>query len=245
MKGLLFLYGDCFREGMNQTTLSNTPASYSNQKEASLSHMEFCDEMKKKGVSMEVLIHTYHTKYEKDLRSWYKCPTEYIGKRRFPFKTSREALDSFMKIGKNIDHTYDFVIMTRMDILLKPAFMKVVNPKWDKLYFFSKHINLSLDCTFFKGVLPSVNPMIEFIPKRYFCVLNKLNVDHDAWATYVGIEKDFMINEHYSADTYKYYNPYYKIVGRPESHIHSNKNKKIRNTTQKLKCKKYKEHYIK
>ena len=40
-----------------------------------------CDAMKQKGVQMYILIHTYTTKYEKDLRSWYTYPTKYVEKK--------------------------------------------------------------------------------------------------------------------------------------------------------------------
>jgi len=241
MKGLLFLYGECFREGMNGSRLTDSPTSYLPQKEASLSHIAFCDEMKRKGVHMEVLIHTYHTKFEKDLRSWYSYPTTYVAKRRYPFKTAKSALDSFMKIAKEIDHSYDFIVLTRMDIFLKPHFHKLINPQWDKVYFFSQSSIPSFHCGFIKDTIPAVNPMIEFIPKRYFYLLPTLNVDHNAWITYSGVEKDFMVDEYYDADTYKDFNPYLKIVNRPESRIHHDKGKKINrkwfNSTRKIKCK--------
>ena len=48
MKGLLLLYGECFREGNIGSRLTDTPTSYLLQKEASLSHVAFCDAMKKK-----------------------------------------------------------------------------------------------------------------------------------------------------------------------------------------------------
>ena len=241
MKGLLLLYGECFREGPSHSRITDSANSYFLQKEASLSHIAFCDEMKKKGVAMEILIHTYHTKYEGDLRSWYSYPTTYIGKRRYPFKTATDALNSFMKIAKKIDHSYDFVVMTRMDIFLKPLFMKIITPTWNKVYFFSQSSIPSFHCGFLEGTIPAVNSMVQFIPNRYFHLLSRLHVEHDGWKAYDGIEKDFMVDEYYDADTYKDFNPYLKIVGRPEAPVHHDKGKKINrkwfNSTRKIKCK--------
>ena len=132
---------------------------------------------------MDVLIHTYHTKYEKDLRSWYSYPTKYFLKKKYPFKKAQDALTSFMRITKKIDHSYDFVLFTRLDILLKSTFFDLVNPKCDKIYFFSQ-IWTFYQCGFYEGNIPVVNPIIKFIPKKYFWILDNTNIYHDAWVTY-------------------------------------------------------------
>ena len=246
MKGLLLLYGECFRDGHHQSRVTDTPTSYLPQKEASLSHVAFCDAMKKKGVNMDVLIHTYPTKYEKDLRSWYTYPTSYYEKKRYPFKTPDNALDSFMRITKKIDRSYDFVLLTRLDILLKPHLYTLINPLWDKIYFFSQEFTGCefFVCGFYEGNIPAVNPVLEFIPKRFFYMLEHTSVDHTAWRKYYNLgikELEFMVEEYYDADTYLDYNPYYKMANRPETHIHYDKGKKIDRTlfysNKKVKCK--------
>lgn len=243
MRGLLLLYGECFRDGHHKSRKTDTPTSYLPQKEASLSHVAFCDVMKKKGVNMDVLIHTYPTKYEKDLLSWYTYPTKYYEKKRYPFKNAENALHSYMRITKEIDHSYDFVLFTRLDILLKPPLYTLINPLWDKIYFFSQNFTAFI-CGFLEGNIPRVNPMIQFIPKKMFFMLNHVNVDHIAWKKYreLGIkELDFMVEEYYDTDTYLDYNPYYKMINRPETHIHYDKGKKIDRslfyTKRKIKCK--------
>jgi hypothetical protein len=246
MKGLLLLYGECFRDGHHNSGVTDTPTSYLPQKEASLSHVAFCDAMKKKGVHMDVLIHTYPTKYEKDLRSWYTYPTTYYEKKRYPFKNSANAIASFMRIAKKIDRSYDFVLFTRLDILLKPTVHTLINPSWDKIYFFSQEFTgcEAFVCGFYEGNIPAVNPILEFIPKRFFHVLDHIDVHHTAWRKYYNLgikELDFMVEEYYDADTYLDYNPYYKMANRPETHIHFDKGKKIDRTlfytNKKIKCK--------
>ena len=245
MKGLLLLYGECFRDGHHNSRVTDTPTSYLPQKEASLSHTTFCDAMKKKGVNMDVLIHTYPTKYEKDLRSWYTYPTTYYEKKRYPFKNSSNALTSIMRITKKIDRSYDFVLFTRLDIVLKPTFQTLINPSWDKIYFFSQNWTNAVGvCGFFDGNIPTVNPLLQFIPKRFFHMLDHVSVDHDAWRKYYNLgikELDFMVEKYYESDTYLDYNPYYKMANRPETHIHFDKGKKIDRTlfysNKKVKCK--------
>jgi len=255
MKGLLLLYGECFREGFNGSRVTDTPTSYLSQKDASLSHVLFCDEMKQKGVDMNILIHTYHTKYETDLRSWYTYPTIYVGKKKYPFKTPEDALNRFMLITKSVDRSYDFILLTRLDILLKPPFYKIINPKWNNIYFFSQGWTRMKHCGFYhedNKNIPTCNPIIQFIPKKYFGMLDDVCLGHDAWLKYtkLGIkELNFMVDEYHDSTTYLDYNPYYKMVGRPETHIHHDKGKKINrslfNTTRKIKCKKSRKKIIK
>jgi len=200
--------------------------------------------MKQKGVDMHVLIHTYSTKYKKDLRSWYTYPTTYYEKKRYPFKTPEQALDSFMRITKEIDRSYDFIVFTRLDICLKPPLFTLINPSWDKIYFFSQRSTSTETCGFYKGNIPSVNTTLQFIPKKMFGMLQHTSVNHDAWRKYYNLgitELDFIVDEYYRADTYDDYNPYYKVANRPETYIHYDKGKKIDRTlfysNKKLKCK--------
>ena len=252
MKGLLLLYGECFREGFNGERITDTPTSYLSQKDASLSHIAFCDEMKQKGVDMNILIHTYHTKYEKDLRSWYTYPTKYIGKKKYPFKKPQDALDSFMRITKRVDRSYDFILLTRLDILIKPTFYKIMNPKWNKIYFLAQDWTRMEHCGFYPGNIPAINPIVQFIPKKHFSILDHTDVSHRAWVKYYNLgitDLDFMVEEYYDATTYLDHNPYYKMVGRPETHIHYDKGKKIDrslfHTKRKIKCKKSRKKIIK
>ena len=196
---------------------------------------------------MDILIHTYPTKYEKDLRSWYTYPTKYVEKKRYPYKNSSNALASFMRITKVVDRSYDFILLTRLDILLKPAFYTLINPLWDKIYFFSQNWTKFLGhCGFYfyDGNIPIVNPTIQFIPRKCFYMLNHVNANHGAWVDYskLGIKDiDFMVEEYYDGDSYLDYNPYYKMTNRPETHIHYDKGKKIDRslfyTKRKIKCK--------
>lgn len=252
MKGLLLLYGECFRDGHSTSRITDTVTSYLPQKDASLSHVVFCDTMKEKGVDMDVMIYTYPTKYKKELRSWYTYPTVYVEKKRYPYKNSESALYSFMRITKKIDRSYDFIVFTRLDILLKPSFYTLINPLWDKIYFFSQNWTPHANCGFYDGNIPVVNPTIQFIPRKHFYMLDHVNVNHDGWKKYkeLGIKDiEFMVEEYYDADSYLDYNPYYKMTNRPETHIHYDKGKKINrslfNTTRKIKCKKSRKKIIK
>jgi hypothetical protein len=191
---------------------------------------------------MDILINTYDTKYENELKSWYQdynlkymSNTELIG-----FKLVQDALD-----GIDINQ-YDFIFITRMDILIKPYFLDIFNPRWNKIYFSSQHWtkmyytkygSISSYCGFDENskdnLTPYVNPTFEFIPKNYFKVLSKVDVNPWAWSEYKKTfdlkndDMDFMIDTYHEANSQKDFNPLYKMVGRPESEEWFDKDKKI------------------
>jgi hypothetical protein len=128
---------------------------------------------------------------------------------------------------------YDFILITRIDILLKPYFFNIFNPTWNKVKFICRNYTLWLDYYEYNDMkFPCVNPIIEFIPKKYFKILSNINVEHDAWLHYYkhfnmnNDEIEFMVDYYHDADSYKDYNPYYKMVSRPETYIWHDRNKK-------------------
>jgi len=235
-KGLLLLYGESFREGNQGSRLRDTENSFHTQKIASDSHILFCKNIKNKyNIDMDILINTYDTKYESSLKSWYidnnltyMTNTELIG-----FKLVQNALDVIDK------DKYNFILFTRIDIYIKPQFYNIFNPYWDKIYFISQNWTFCQKCGFLDNNevnYPVVNPIIEFIPKTYYKVLTNINVDHDAWKKYIDTfnmsnnDMDFMVNTYHDTDSYKDFNPYYKMIGRPENNIWYDEGKVIDRT---------------
>ena len=225
MKGLLMLTGEAFREGLQGQRKRDTVTSFQPQKMASESHVDFCNSIKEKyGIKMDIFINTYDTKYEKELKSWYpnckyKSVKELIGP-----KLVQNAVNE-------IDKDYDFLLLGRIDIFIKPYFYYVFNPKWKTIYFFSQNHTL-WKCGRI-GPYPIVNTTFQFIPKSYFQVLANVSIDHSGWKHYheafhiPNSKMNFMVDTYHDADTYKDYNPYYRYVGRPESTVWHDRGKKI------------------
>jgi hypothetical protein len=245
-KGLLVLYGESFREGNQGERLRDTKKSFKTQKTATTSHIDFCNNIKTNhNIDFDILINTYDTKYEKNLKKWYE-------KNNLKYITNPELI-GFQSLVQNainsIDlNNYDFIFFTRMDIVIKPHFYNIFNPNWNKIYFVCQNWTLFENCGFFTDSknIPVVNPIFVFIPRNYFKVLDKVNVDHNAWDHYMkefnlnNNDMDFMIDEYHDADSFKDNNPLYYFAGRPENQVWHDKDRKIDRTLfgkdQKVSC---------
>jgi hypothetical protein len=228
-KGILVLHGESFRKGTIGSRERDCDECVETQKIASKSHNDFIDYVEKKyNLTMDVLINTYDTKYEKELKSYYKNPQFYSHPELLGFHgIAQEAVN-------RIDTSqYDFILLTRPDIFIKPQFNQEFDPSWNKLCYLSpteydpriRTLNNK------QGIYyPDVNPTFIFIPKKYFYTLSHVYSDHPGWnhymETYQLTEKDlgFMNNYAYNPDSGKISNPYYKMIGRTESTVLMDKN---------------------
>ena len=228
MKGLLFLYGESFRDGKQNSRLKDTRASFIPQQNASLSHLAFRQHIQDKyNIDMDIIITTHDTRYELQLKKWY-TPYKYISQKSDAIKSVDKLVQDAVNV---IDRKYEFIFMTRMDIYLKPLFFKKFNPNWRTIKFFSPNFT-PWECGR-DGQFPLINPTCEFIPKHYFQVLYNVCIHHRAWRHYHEIfhipnsKLGFMVNTYHDADSFKDFNPYYKMVSRPESMIWHDRGKKI------------------
>ena len=215
-KCLLVLYGESFREGKQNSRVKDTNESYINQMLASDSHLKFIYMLKTKhNIDTDVSISTYKTKYESDLKKKYKniikynSETELIGENNI----SQNGM-------KDIDlNQYKFIIITRNDIFFKDEFINNFK-EYDKITYVSQ-ILMSHDC--YLDGNPRVNHIIIQIPNKYFNVIKDINVGHESWKTlnnlhgYNKTQLGFMLESYHDADSYKEWNPYYKMIGRDET----------------------------
>ena len=71
-KCLVLFIGESFREGGQFSRIRNTKDSFEKQQIASLSQIDFLNYIKNKfSCNIDVIINTYTTIYENDLRYWY------------------------------------------------------------------------------------------------------------------------------------------------------------------------------
>lgn len=232
-KGLLLLYGESFREGGQGDRTRDTSNSLNTQKIASDSHVSFCKHVKNKyNIDMEIVINTYDTKYENELKEFYTdidipiinyiSNPELIG--------WNNLVNNALKI---IDRSkYDFILFTRMDIALKPYFLEIFNPEWNKIMFASIEWTKSLyDVNKNNEKYPRINPIIIFVSYNHFDILQNMDVDHTSWNTNTtefnkNIDNmDYMLDGYYDADSAKDKNPIYYMVSRPENEVHHDEGK--------------------
>ena len=224
-KGLLLLYGESFREGGQGDRTRDTSNSLNTQKLASDSHILFCKHLKNKyNIDMEIIINTYDTKYENELKEFYKdmpiinyiSQTELIG----PTNLVNNSL-------KQINQSkYDFILFTRPDIILKPYFLEIFNPEWNKIMFISA-TPISIATAFHSPLLikegyPSVITILTFVPNNHFDILKKFDPECESWRTYAiefnknKNDMDYMTDTYFEANTILNKNPIYNMTGRNE-----------------------------
>jgi hypothetical protein len=231
-KGILVLYGESFRSGNIGSRVRDCDECVETQKLASQSHVDFIHYVEQThNLTLDVLIDTYDTQYEDSLKGYYNQPAYYSHPELLGWDgISQHAVN---QIDKN---NYDFILMTRVDILIKPEFHTLFQPSWKKIMFLSPQeavFDQFMVCGFSQTdhgfYYPQVNPTIMFFPPNYFYTLKQLNAGHYAWKHYMDTfqltEKDmgFMVDYQFNTNSANVNNPYYKMVGRQESDIPINK----------------------
>ena len=252
-KGLLLLYGESFREGKQGERLRDTEASVDPQKKSSSEHVHLCNIIKRKyNYEMDILINTYDTKYEKELKGYYnKYPLKYLSNKEL-IGHDNLVKNALSKINPN---DYEFIIFTRMDVCYKPYFLENFSINEDKIMFISIHNKYNTNpyekCGFILNNpdlhvevnTPIVNPLIIIVPKKHYLIFKDMTVDHHAWWAFnqMGIkheDMDFVLDKYHDADPFKESNPAYYFSSRPESIKKSEHllDKSLIGTTRELIC---------
>ncbi len=232
-KGILVLYGESFRSGNIGSRVRDCDECVETQKLASQSHVDFIQYVERThNLTLDVLIDTYDTQYEESLKGYYNQPAYYSHPELLGWDgISQHAVN---QIDKN---NYDFILLTRLDILIKPEFHTLFQPSWKKIMFLSPveaDDTPDMKCSFSKSenglYYPVVNPIFVFFPASYFYTLKQNNAGHHAWKHFMDTfqltdqDMGFMSNYQFNANSANIQNPFYKMVGRPESEQHLDKN---------------------
>jgi hypothetical protein len=242
-KGLLVLYGESFRDGLQSDRTTGTEKGFIQQMKATDSHIKFMETIKNKyNYDMDISISTYCTKYNEELKDKYKnfkvifnCENELIGLNNIAMK----SLHNY-----DLSNNYDFVLLTRNDICFKDEFINNFNINNDKVLFVSQTWT-KYDC--YGDNIPHINPTIISIPKKFFYITKNISVDGNAWGFLIenynltNNDMGFLLNTYHDADSYKDYNPYYYMVGREQTIKWHDKDKINNNyvNTNKIQCYNY------
>lgn len=239
MKGLIILVGESFREGgRHSRETATTKESFENQKLATKSHIKFISHIKSKfNCEIDLKFQTYRTKYTFDLVNWYLNEVDSVGydislkkvieKRN---KHTTEFNRNYKQIvSKTLEkkHDYDFIFITRLDVLIKDKMLEVFDPNWNEIRFpmvwhWKKYCKTGkLECGY---SYPVVVDIMLFVPKRLFSTILNFHLNLDAWKSLickhelnVGYDDiDVMINTMHRPNTKDMWNPLFKLVSRPE-----------------------------
>jgi hypothetical protein len=215
LNGCIRLYGESFRLGGQTTHNRGRPESYEPQIHAANSHMSF---IKETNVDMDVYLSTYDTSFSDDLRNVY-------GEKLIGCDLYNELIGQNNLINKALKNitveSYDFILIMRIDLFLKPLFTKLFDSTWNTIRW---------PCICFKpyhkcGPHPRINDMMVFIPKKYYSYLNHMYHSHDSWMHFIKNtnltynDLDTMLTTYHDSDSAKDFNPIYSIVNRPECSI--------------------------
>jgi hypothetical protein len=216
-RGCLLLFGESFRYGNQGNRNRGTPQSYKEQIDAAKSHIDFINKI---NADMDVYLSSYTTKYDTDLINIYKP----IGYDFYETLIGQEKLIKKAIHKMNTIYDYDFILIMRIDLFLKPKFTKIFNPNWEKIMWPSICFKPHHKC----GIHPRVNDMMLYIPKKYYHYLQHMVVGHNLWEYLISKnlkydDLDTMLRTFHDSDSAKDFNPLYYIVNRRQSHVHHTK----------------------
>jgi hypothetical protein len=218
---ILLLRGEAFRKGGQHSRTIGAEDIYDEQQAACSTHMDLIRSIEAKGFQVEVYIDTYSTQYDNRLRENYGG---YVKGARF--HTTRFASQSLLiKDGiELIGSAPAPLLILRLDMYLKPPFIETYRPETQTIQFFSV-------CSHGWHKTPKGNPRINDVlfhfPEAAFERTSMLFENNFiGWHELLDYEPleygsmySFMTTKYYDSDSEKDFNPYYRLVGRPESSI--------------------------
>jgi hypothetical protein len=224
-KFVVFFIGASFRTGGQWSIIRGQPDSYNEQKEACNSHIDFLNFVKEKyQYEADIVVGTYDTPYTNELKEWYST---YTDAGIFNFYDDLVGLTSlfhrsFSSIEEKLEE-YDFILYIRIDLILKEYFKRVFNPfdnqiKFTGVCFSRYHAEYGS---------PRIVDMIMFYPKKYYDkhILSIIPIGHETWWWIKNrsnndlIEMDLYTKTLHDSDSFKDWNPLYKIANRPENTV--------------------------
>jgi len=225
-KCLITLIGECFREGVNQSRITDTMFGYNKQYESTYTHNKLINKLKTLNYNVDIAINTYKTKYKEELLSMYSNII-YFNFTDENYEYYQNVVHkSLQNILNNVNYNdYEFIFVLRFDLFLKDTLIDIFNPKWTKImYPFAVYMEK------IPFAFPFVSDTMCFIPNKYFLKLITNNttyylLHHHCWRDLINQgfildDLDVMINTLHNPNTMAEMNPLYKINCREEFNKH-------------------------
>ena len=192
MNIIFIIAGGSFRKGSRGNKNFGSENSYDEQIKASKSHIAFLEHIKKKyNLSINIIISTYSTKYDNDLMNIYGDYV--IDTNIFKYTNEKDLIGIHRMVHRSYkDHlkNYDAMFFFRIDIILKQKLFDIFDPNSQKILFpfICSKINITngnIDDRYPSGH-PKHSDMLLFVPKKYFDIINHINLGHGTWEELVG-----------------------------------------------------------
>jgi len=227
---LLIIRGEVFRLGGKFSRRTGAEESYKDQEDACRSHMDLVRKMESNGYTVDILLNTYSTKYDEDIKRFYGESLKYPHFHTTKFKDQYYMMKNCIEAYQKIQTHYDAICIIRTDMFLKQKFVDEYNPSTDTVQFlcvlYSKH-QRSPSGHFM------VNDTYLHFPHRSFDKLNAILQVPNSESVFMhhfhqylefiplkyGREYSLLTKHFYDANTEGDLNPYYRLIGRPESKV--------------------------
>jgi hypothetical protein len=220
----LIIRGEAFRKGHQLNRNDGQAESYDEQKEACATHMALVRRIESFGYKVDIYIDSYHTQFDKDLIEWYGDHVKDSQFHTTKFASQRMLIKDSLDMLKDSLDTYDALLILRTDLFLKERFINEYNPDTQTVQF--PFIMWTLNIR-----TPDGNPMVTdtifHFPRAHYDKLYGL-YDGKSWGDTnhalldvipLEYEKEYslMTKHFHDSDSAKDFNPYYRMIGRPES----------------------------
>lgn len=225
--GVVLLLGEAFRTGGQGSRTRGLPGSVQDQLTASESHVAFVRHLESAhpGLKCRLLLHTYTTPYDADLLGCYGG--DCAAARFLPEALGYEGLLE-NAVSENLAELQlqDFVLVLRVDLVLKPLFMRLFDPSADRLLYSSICM---LPYHVLHDNIPRAADMVLFVPRRHLEGFLHGRPPGCGFLTHHGFEScrarglrwpedvGVYLPTFHDSDSEKDWNPLYRIANRPES----------------------------
>lgn len=218
----LIIRGEGFRKGHQNNRDDGKSESYNEQKEACATHMALVRRIESLGYKVDIYIDSYNTQYDNDLLEWYGAHVKDSRFHTTKFASQNMLIKDSLDMLKDTLDTYDALLILRMDLFLKERFINEYNPDTPTVQF---PFNTWTIMKRTPGGNPRVADTIFHFPKEHYDKLHGLydgetNGNHaflDGVPLQYEKEFSYMTKHFHDSDSAKDFNPYYRIIGRPES----------------------------
>jgi len=237
-KLLLIIRGEAFRVGGSSTRQNGAEESYAAQESACKAQMDLVRKIESKGYTVDILLNTYHTKYDDKLRKFYGKNLRHAKFHKKKFDTQYQMMKNCVESYEGLHTHYDVIIITRLDMHLKQQLIDEYDPSVNTVQFL--HL---LPTEVLRTVSGNVmiNEAFLHFPQRFFDKLKAIKEDPKAekgfpvhFHNYLdiiplkyGTEYSLLADTFHSADPSNGWNPYYRLIGRESVETWEDKGKKI------------------
>ena len=220
----LIIRGEAFRKGHQLNRNDGQAESYGEQKEACATHMALVRRIESLGYKVDIYIDSYHTQYDNELLGWYGSNVKISQFHTTKFASQRMIIKDSLDMLKDSLDTYDALLILRTDLFLKERFINEYNPDTPTVQFPFVLWTLNIRT-------PAGNPMLTdtifHFPRAHYDKLRGLyegaswgDTNH-AFLDVIPLEYEkeysLMTKHFHDSDSAKDFNPYYRMIGRPES----------------------------